>query len=337
MSQNETASLRWGLVGPGGIAERFAAALERSDGGELHAVASRDLARAERFASEHGAPVAVGGHSELFARSDVDVVYVAVPHSYHCELVIEALGAGKHVLCEKPMGISGAEVRSMVAAANAAGRFLMEGMWSRFLPAYRTITELVASGRIGRPLLVDGSFGFRAPFDPAHRWFDPALAGGALLDLGVYPLHLAEHVLGHTEQVHAVAALGATGVDEVTTVLTSHPNGAAAVTTASLSVDLDWTASIRGTGGRIVVEAPLHDPPGLRVVDAEGEQRLDCSYEGDGLRFELDEVHRSISAGLVESPSMTLADSVRFADVLESARRAIGVTYPSETGSPELP
>ena len=330
MSPSDRAPLRWGIVGPGGIAERFAAALQMSEGGVLHAVASRDLARAARFAADHGAEVAVGSYAELFGRTDVDAVYVAVPHSSHCELVVEALRAGKHVLCEKPMGVSGAEVRLMEAEASAAGRFLMEGMWTRFLPAYRAITELIENGRIGDPMLVEGSFGFRAPFDPEHRWFDLELAGGALLDLGVYPLHLAEHVLGHAEHVHAVASLGSTGVDEVTTVLTSHGRGRAGVSTSSLSLDLDWVGTIRGTAGRIVVEAPLHDPPALRVLDASGEERIDCRYDGDGLRFELDEVHRCIAAGLVESPAMTLADSSRFADVLDAVRSEIGLVYPSE-------
>ena len=322
--------LRWGVVGPGEIAARFATALAACDGGELTVVASRDVQRARRFAEAHGAPTAVGSYQELVGHPEVDVVYVALPHSHHAAITVECLDAGHHVLCEKPMAMHAAQVRSMTEAAARNQRFLMEALWSRFLPAYRRIRDELARGRIGRPVLVEGNFGFRAPFDAAHRWFDPALGGGALLDLGIYPLQLAEFALGPIESVHAAGVVGSTGVDEVTTVLTRHEDGGAGVSISSLRLDLDWTAVIRGEAGRIELSAPLHDPPSLRIIDSERSEVVDTSYAGDGLRFEIDEVHRCIADGAIESPTMRWSDSLALAETMDEVRRHLGVRYPSD-------
>ncbi|UDY34902.1 Gfo/Idh/MocA family protein [Dermatobacter hominis] len=324
------ARLRWGLAGPGGIAERFAAALAACDGGQLTVVASRDLRRARSFADAHGAPIAVGSHLELVGHPEVDVVYVALPNSHHAALTVECLDAGHHVVCEKPMATDATQVRAMTDAAERNGRFLMEGLWSRFLPAYRRISDELALGRIGRPVLVEGSVGFRAPFDSSHRWFDPALGGGALLDLGIYPLQLAELALGPIESVHAAGVVGSTGVDEVTTVLTRHAGGGAGVSISSLRIDLDWNAVIRGERGRIELAAPLHDPPRVRFIDAAGTEVVDGTYDGDGLRFEIDEVHRCISRGATESPTVRWSDSIALAEAMDEVRRQLGVRYPSD-------
>ncbi len=324
------APLRWGLAGPGGIAQRFATALADCDGGELTVVASSDLDRARAFADAHGAPIALGSYQELIGHPAVDAVYVALPHSHHAAITVECLAAGPHVLCEEPMATHASQVSAMIEAARRNGRFLMEALWSRFLPAYRRIRDELVHDRIGRPVLVEGNFGFRAPFDAAHRWFDPALGGGALLDLGIYPLHLAELALGPIESVHAVGVVGSTGVDEVTTVLTRHDGGGAGVSISSLRIDLDWTAVIHGEDGRIELSAPLHDPPSVRIVDAAGTEIVDTSYEGDGLRFEIEEVHRCVAAGLTESPSMPWSDSVALCEAMDEIRRQLGVRYPTD-------
>jgi predicted dehydrogenase len=327
--EDEAPVIRWGVAGPGRIAGRFAAAMTRCAGGTIHAVASRDRRRALAYADEHGVPVALGSYDELLHRPDVDVVYVAVPHAFHAEVTVAALDAGKHVLCEKPLAMNASQVQAMVDAARSNGRFLMEALWSRFLPAYQRIGEELAAGRIGRPVLVEGTFGFRAAFDPAHRFFDPALGGGALLDLGIYPLHLAAFSLGPIESVHAVGVLGDTGVDEVTTVLTGHPGGAAGVSMASYRADLGRTGVIHGEAGRIELAPPLHDPPELTITDGAGTEVVSTTYDGDGLQFEIRQVHRCLAAGVIESAVMPWSDSLALAAAMDEVLRHLGVSHPS--------
>ena len=206
---------RWGVVGPGRIAERFANAISTVDDGEIVAVASRSVDRANAYGDRHGVPHRYVGIEDLVADDDVDAVYIATPHSRHEVDTLIALAAGKHVLCEKAFALDATQARRMADAARANRRFLMEAMWSRFLPAYRRLRELLDDGAIGDPLVVEADFGFRMTVDASHRLFDLALGGGALLDLGIYPLQLCAFVLGVPERVTADGVIGATGADEV--------------------------------------------------------------------------------------------------------------------------
>jgi predicted dehydrogenase len=319
-------TVSWGVVGPGGIATRFAQAIELVADGRIAAVSSRSIDRANAFGDRFGIPHRYADDDELAADPTVDAVYVATPHSRHERDALRFLAAGRAVLCEKPFAPDAAATTRMAAAARDKGVFAMEALWSRFLPSYRILVDLVGSGRIGEPQLVEADFGFRVPVNPSHRLFDPALAGGALLDLGIYPVHLASLVLGPVEHVVADGVIGPTGVDEHVAAVLRHPGDRLSVVKAAIRVNMACTARIAGTDGTIDLPAFMHCPQSLTVRRGTDVDVIDASFEGEGLRFEIDEVHRSLEAGLTESPTMPLADTISMARTLDRIRDSIRAT-----------
>jgi predicted dehydrogenase len=325
-------SVRWGIAGTGGIAGVFAYAMRAVEGGRVVAVGSRTSESAERFAGRFAIPVAHASYAALVADPEVDAIYVASPHAQHLDLAVMSLEAGKHVLCEKPMTLSAQQSARLVEIAREHGRFLMEALWSRFLPAYRAIEGVVVSGEIGDVLAVEASFGFRAAFDPAHRLFARELGGGALLDLGIYPVHLAHFVLGVPTAVRASAHIGTTGVDEQTVVSMEFASGALAIAHAAITAKLPGTARVTGTEGAIEIPAAMHHPQHLDVVrfDNDERRRIDTPSGDAPFRFQIEEVHKCLAAGLTESGVMPLADSLAIAATLDRARSDIGLDYPGE-------
>jgi predicted dehydrogenase len=323
--------IRWGIIGPGGIAVGFARAMRHVDDGQIVAVTSRSIDRANAFGDEFDVLARYEDEQALAEDPDVDVVYVATPHSRHEADTLRYLEAGKHVLCEKPMALNAAQVRRMTAAAEAKGRFLMEAVWSRFLPSYQSLVDVLAAGRIGTPLQVDADFGFRMPFEPTHRLFDRAQGGGALLDLGIYPLQLCTLVLGPIEHIAAAGVLGETQVDEQVAAVLRHRDGGVGVMKAAVRAPLACTARISGTEGWIDIPAFMHRPGAFTVHTLGGEpaEVLEHPFD-DGLQFEIAEVHRCLAEGLTESPTMPLAESVALADAMDEIRRQVGVHYPGE-------
>jgi predicted dehydrogenase len=322
--------IRWGVIGPGTIATGFAEAMQWAEGGTITAVASRSAERAEAFGDRFDIPARYGDYEALAADPDIDVVYVATPHSRHEADTIELLRAGKHVLCEKPFALNARQAARMAEEARTLGLFLMEAIWSRFLPAYRSLVEVIGEGRIGEPLLVEADFGFRRPVDPAHRHFAAELGGGALLDLGIYPVQLCTLVLGPVERVVADGVVGETGVDEVVTALLHHPGNRLGVVKAALRVGMTCTARIAGTDGSIDLPAMMHCPNSLTVSSPAGVEHIDAGYEGNGLRFEIDEVHRCLREGRTESTVVPLHESIALATTLDTIRAELGVVYPGE-------
>jgi predicted dehydrogenase len=322
--------IRWGIIGPGIIATGFAEAMQWVEGGTITAVASRSAERAETFGDRFDIPVRYGDYESLAADPDVDVVYVATPHSRHEADTVELLRAGKHVLCEKPFALNALQAARMAEEARTRGVFLMEAIWSRFLPAYRSLVEVIGEGRIGEPLLVEADFGFRRPVDPAHRHFAAELGGGALLDLGIYPIQLCTLVLGPVERVVADGVVGETGVDEVVTALLHHPGNRLGVVKAALRVGMTCTARIAGTDGSIDLPAMMHCPNSLTVSSPAGVEHIDAGYEGNGLRFEIDEVHRCLREWRTESRVVPLHESIALATTLDTIRAELGVVYPGE-------
>jgi predicted dehydrogenase len=322
--------IRWGVIGPGIIATGFAEAMQWVDGSTITAVASRSAERAEAFGDRFDIPARYGDYDALAADPDVDVVYVATPHSRHEADTIGLLRAGKHVLCEKPFALNARQAARMAEEARSRGLFLMEAIWSRFLPAYRSLVEVIGEGRIGEPLLVEADFGFRRPVDPTHRHFAAELGGGALLDLGIYPIQLCTLVLGPVERVVADGVVGATGVDEVVTALLHHPRDRLGVVKAALRVGMTCTARIAGTDGSIDLPAMMHCPNSLTVSSAAGVEHIDAGYEGNGLRFEIDEVQRCLQEGRTESTVVPLRESIALATTLDAIRAELGVVYPGE-------
>ncbi len=321
---------RWGVVGPGAIAAGFADAMQMVDGGRIVAVASRSAERADSFADRFDIPVRYGDYAALAEDPLVEAVYVATPQSRHMDDTLALLQAGKHVLCEKPFALDAGQARRMVEEARTRGLFLMEAIWSRFLPSYRSLVEVVGSGRIGEPLLVEADFGFRRPVDPQHRLFRPDLGGGGLLDLGIYPLQLCTLLLGPIEHVAAEGIIGETGVDEHVVAVLRHAGGGLGVTKSALRVNMTCTARVSGTEGVISIPALMHCPNALTVMTVGGVEEIDASYEGNGLRFEIEEVHRCLDDGKTESPTMPLDETIALASALDEIRAQIGLVFPGE-------
>ena len=324
-----TDRIRWGVAATGNIAHRFVTGLGQLDDAEVVAVASRSPERAAAFGDRHGIPHRHGSYEDLAADPAVDVVYVASPHAVHARDTLLFLAAGKPVLCEKPFALDRAQGEAMVAEARARGLFLMEAMWSRFLPAYAVLRELLGEQRVGDPRLVEADFGFRRAVDPAHRLFDLALGGGALLDLGIYTAQLAAMVLGHPDRVVAQGHIGETGVDEQVVAVLHHPGGRLGVLKAAIRTGLSCSARISGTDGWIEVPPFMHAPDHLVVGGAGSTERIDAPWEGEGLRFQAVEVHRCLRAGLVESPVMPLDETLALAGTLDEIRAQFGLTYPA--------
>jgi predicted dehydrogenase len=322
--------IRWGVIGPGIIATGFAEAMQWADGGTITAVASRSAERADAFGDRFDIPTRYGDYDSLAADPQVDIVYVATPHARHEIDTIGLLQAGKHVLCEKPLALNAGQASRMADEARSRGLFLMEALWSRFLPAYRMLEEVIGEGRIGEPLLVEADFGFRRPVDPGHRHFARDLGGGALLDLGIYPLQLSTLVLGPIERIVADGVVGETGVDEVVTALLHHSGDGLGVMKAALRVGMTCTARIAGTDGVIDLPAMMHCPNSLTVSGPAGVEHMDASYEGNGLRFEIDEVHRCLQEGRTQSTAVPLDESIALATAMDEIRAQLGVVYPGE-------
>ncbi len=323
--------IRWGIAGTGVIAAAFAEDLRLLDDAELVAVGSRSQQAADRFADAHGAARRHVGYDALAADPEVDAIYVAVPHTGHEEVTLTALAAGKAVLCEKPFAINAAQTERMIAAARAAGVFLMEAMWVRFLPHQVGLRELISAGRIGeiRSLIVDR--GEVLSSDPAHRVLDPALGGGALLDLGIYPVSFASMLLGTPDRVAVFATQAVTGVDAQTSAVFGYRSGAQALISTALDARTANTASITGTKGRIDIAdwADGRLPAKLTLLDGTT-QNLEFPREGKGLRFQAAEVGRCLRAGETESPVMPLDETLSIMRTLDLMREQIGLRYPGE-------
>ncbi len=322
--------IRWGIAGPGAIATGFADSMSMVDGGEIVAVASRSIERAEEFGDTWGIPNRHGDYASLANDPDVDIVYVATPPSRHEADVLMMLEGGKHVLCEKPFALNATQARRMAEAARGRGLFLMDAMWSRFLPAYKSMVEVIGEGRIGEPLLVEADFGYRMPVNPQHRLFKAELGGGGLLDLGIYPLQLCSLVLGSVEHVVADGSIGETGVDEQVMAILRHSGGKFGIVKAAIRVGMSCAARIAGTEGWIDLPAFMHCPSSITVSGRAGSEHIDGSFQGNGLRFQIAEVQRYVADGLTESPVMPLDETIELVAVLDDIRAQIGLAFPGE-------
>lgn len=324
-------TIRWGILGPGRISRTFARGLREAAGARLVAVGSRDRARAAAFAAEFGADTAHGSYEELAADPGVDAVYIGTPHALHCDQALLCLRHGKHVLCEKALALNAAQVERMIAAARDAGVVLMEAMWTRFLPAVIRARELALDGTIGEVRAVVADFGFHAAFDPRSRLFAPELGGGALLDLGVYPLNLASLICGAPVEVRTMATLGATGVDEEAAILLRHAGGQLSVLSCSLRVDTPREARILGTGGSITLCRPWWGASRIVLQTRAGrDEVIELPHRGGGYAHEAEAFMELIRAGVPESAIMPLDESLAIMRTMDGLRTAWGLRYPGE-------
>jgi predicted dehydrogenase len=316
--------IRWGILGTGGIAATFTEDLLRLPDHQVAAVGSRTAASAARFAERWGIPRAHGSYADLAGDPEVDVVYVATPHSGHHAASRLCLDAGKAVLCEKAFTMTAAEAEDLVATARAKRLFLMEAMWTRFNPAIVMLRELVADGAIGEVRTVTADFAVVFPYDPEHRLYNPDLGGGALLDLGVYPVSFAWMLLGEPRVVHAVAGLAANGVDANTGVLLGYDGGAVALLHCSFESAGPVTATILGTKGRIDVHSLFFRPTSFTVRPRDGEPWTHTvELDGHGYTYQAAEVARRIRAGEIESPLMPLDETVAIMRTLDTIRQRV--------------
>jgi predicted dehydrogenase len=323
--------IRWGIAGTGVIAHAFAMDLEMLPHAELVAVGSRTKESANAFADGFGVPHRHVGYDTLAADPDIDAIYVAVPHTSHEEVTLTAIAAGKAVLVEKPFAVNAAQAERMIDAARAAGTFLMEAMWVRFLPHQIALRDLQAEGKIGeiRSMTVDR--GEVLSSDPKHRVLNPELAGGALLDLGVYPISFASMLMGTPDRVTAMSTPTATGVDAQTSALFGYPNGAQALINTALDLRTANTAVITCTKGRIEVPHWTGGTQPMRVCHLDGSGKtLEFPYEGKGLRFQAEEVGRRLHAGEKQSPVIPLDETLSIMRTMDQIREQIGLRYPFE-------
>ena len=323
-------TFKWGILGPGGIARAFAKDLQLLDGHEVAAVGSRTLSNAQEFAKSFGG-TAYGSYEELVADPTVDAIYVATPHPSHKENVISALNAGKPVLCEKPFAVNAHEAREMVAAAERNGVALMEAMWARFLPHYAHVREIIASGVLGQILTVQADHGQRLADRNIPRLIEPSLAGGALLDLGIYPVSFAQMILGNPTKITASAVLTDKGVDAQTSMIFDYGDGAQAILTTTMIEQTPCRAVVAGVNGWLEIDRTFYNPTSMRVVLFDGSvTQYPHTYTGHGLREQAEAFKKLVQSGKNQSEILTWKDTVDIMGTLDAVRSQIGLRYPFE-------
>jgi predicted dehydrogenase len=327
-----TANLRWGILGTGGIAHMQTSDLVGNDF-TVTAVGSRSQASADAFAAEFGIPTAHPSYEALVADPNVDIVYVSTPHPFHAENALLALRAGKHVLIEKPFTLNAAQAREVTETADAAGLVAMEAMWTRFLPHMIRVREIIAAGTLGEVRTLIADHNQNLPRDAEHRINNPALGGGALLDLGIYPVSFAFDVFGTPTSITAVAAMTATGVDRQDAIVFGYEDGQQAVLHTALDTLGVNTAVILGTEGRIEIDPVWYTPTSFTVFD--GADTIIEQYENTvthrGMQYQAWEAERRVAEGTSTAGTvLPPEESVRIMDALDEIRGQIGLRYPGE-------
>lgn len=366
--------IRWGILGTGGIARRFARGLQFLPDARLLAIGSRSDSGAESFADQFDVPRAYSDYEALVNDRDIDVVYVATPSSVHRDNCILGLEAGKAVLCEKPFTINADEAREVISLARQKGLFCMEAMWMRFIPLMKSLRHVMDVNGIGDIRMLVAQLGYANEFDPDDRIFNPRLGGGALLDLGIYPLSLAFHLMGEPSSIVSQPTIGASGVDEQLSIILGYPDGGQAVLAASIRNNMSNDAVIMGTNGNIKIHAPLITPHRLTVMKkpdagsgggSRGSRlsflrrlpllqelylRLDPylspllrrrssdiveTYKGNGFNYEAAEVMRRLRSKEIESPIMPLDETLKIMETMDAVRAQWNLTSPHEARDAE--
>ena len=332
----EAPGLRWGIMGPGWIAERFTESVQAHSRQVIAAVGSRSLARSKAFADRFAVPAAYGSYEELAAAPDVDIVYVSTPHNFHHRAALLAIQAGKHVLIEKPIGLNAAHARDIAGHARAAGVFAGEAMWSFFLPKFDVVRQVLEAGTLGTVTTVLAEYGEH--FERSHRIFDPALAGGPLLDLGTYPLALITEVLGAPKQILALGQKHESGVNAQLSAVMEFDGGSQAVMNTHLHNFTPTAATIVGSKATLTLNGPFNMPGGFELRFPDGSRLRYDEPPGahfEGLHYEAAAVARAVAGGLLEVPERTLAASIRTMEAADEIRRQLGIGFPGE-GKPPL-
>ncbi len=322
--------IKWGIMGPGRIAHKFAQSLKCSEAAEIIAVGSRSIGRAAEFAKEYGISRAYGSYADLVADPDIDIIYVATLHPAHFECALLCIKARKAVLCEKPFTINAFETNILVKTARESGLFLMEAMWMRYLPAMVKLRELLTENAVGKIRMVKADFGNRIPWEPDGRLLNPELGGGALLDVGIYPVSFAAMILGaNPTKISGQAYLGTTGVDEQFSAILGYEEGRIAVLSGAVRTSLPNEARIIGTEGHIRVP-DFWRASSLELCKNGQVEKFELPFRSTGYIHEAQEAMYCLREGLTESNIMPLDESLKIMKILDNLRRQWGLKYPSE-------
>ncbi|MBN2552588.1 MAG: Gfo/Idh/MocA family oxidoreductase [Spirochaetales bacterium] len=323
----------WGILSTGYIAHQFVEGLSALPEARIVAVGSRNAGTASAFAAQYNIPRSYSSYGELASDPEIDAIYIGTPHRFHKENTLLCLSAGKAVLCEKPLTTNASDAQAVVQTARENNLFLMEAMWSRFLPALQKAKQMIDGGVIGDIQIVASDFGFTAPFDPKSRLYDPELGGGSLLDVGIYPVSLASMFLGPPQRIVSMGQIGRTGVDEQSAVIFGYDSGALAVGYATIRCGTYTEATIAGSGGMIRLHAQvgLFRPYRLSLrVSGREDEVIEVPYEGNGYNYEAAEVIRRLRAGEIESPVMPLDESVEIIRTMDKIRAQWSLKYPAD-------
>lgn len=325
--------IRWGILGCGKIAHKFAADLALVDDAVLSAVASRDELRSRDFAKTYGALNAYFSYEELVSSDQVDVIYIATPHGFHHEHALLCLNHGKAVLCEKALALNSRQVLEMIETARRKKVFLMEAFWTKFLPQYQRLLEIVRSGAVGDLRWIQADFGFNATTPTPQRLYDPLLGGGALLDIGIYPVFLAVSLLGRPSTLKAQMDAYPSGVDRQIAMSLHFDKGVLASLSATFEADTPVEAVVSGTKGFVRMKNRFHNASSELelVLGKEPPQEVPVKREsGSGYQFEARHVNECLRKGLIESPVMSHADSILLMETLDRLREQCGIQYPAD-------
>jgi predicted dehydrogenase len=323
--------IRLGILGTGNMAHQFATGLQHAENVELVAVGSRSRESAERFAQEFGLERQFSDYQALAAAPGIDLVYVSTPHSCHLQNTLMCLDAGKAVICEKPFAINASEAALMIEKAREKRLFLMEAMWTRYIPAVIKLRELLADNVIGRVQLMIAGGAYMPAFNADAYLFRPELGGGVLLDAGVYLISMASMIFGTPANIHAAGSIGGSGVDEHDAILLKHGNEAIANLYVSLRAKSSPDVTLLGDRGKIYLHAPIFRPPALTLsVYGQADEVLQFPFAGNGYQFQAVEAARCISAGQTESAVMPLDETLTIMQTMDAVRRQLGLKYPME-------
>lgn len=322
--------VKWGILGLGNIAKKFASDLKLIPNAKLEAVASRDILNAEGFAKEYNSSRAYGSYQELFDDKEVSVIYIATPHNTHAELSIMAMNHGKHVLCEKPLAVNKKQVKAMIEASKRNNVFLMEGMWSRFNPAIKKVKQLIEDGEIGNLSYLYADFAFYGlNRDENSRLLNPELAGGSILDIGIYPIFLSYLLFGKPKEIIAKSLFYSTGVEKQTSIIFQYDN-AQAVLYSGLTSNTQTIAECSGENGTIIIPGKWHQAQGY-TLEKEGKSKdFSLPTTGIGFTHEIEEVQNCILKDKTESDFWSYKNSLELAELLDAVRKEVGVVFPFE-------
>lgn len=321
-------AIKWGIIGLGNIAEKFASDLLLSEKAMLHAVASRSLEKAKQFSAKHNAQNYYDSYEQLAQDSEVDIIYIATPHSLHFENTMMCLKHNKNVLCEKPIGIDMQQSQKMFDEAKSRNLFLMEGLWTRFIPATEKFIELLNQKVIGDVLFIRADFGFKADFDPESRVYKKELGAGSLLDIGIYPVYLSLMTLGIPKDIKVAARFTSTEVDSYCSMLFDYKNSAKASLESTIEADTPIEAYIYGTKGHIKLHSRFHHTEKITVfINGQLKEEFEIPYTGNGYLHEIEEVNHCLLNAQTESSKLSHQTSIDLITILDWVRKEIGLEY----------